>query len=115
MNLKHSVSNTLDTCKPLRGCGLVALLALCFNFNSQAADAPLGGVVSHGIYKDFVIINRSGGGNEYYQGSGGVGTFWNGLNIGSSFCSTDNLKLQGAEVNTFDGAGCGQSLCSGSC
>src|SRR5260221_6384321 len=95
MNLRKSVRSLLAL--------PTALIALCF-----ATDAYAG----HGIYKSFVIVS-TGGGNTYYQVSGGPDNF-TGISLGT-LCSTGNLKLQGGEANTFDNAGCNQNTRARSC
>ncbi len=75
---------------------------------SLAAAGVPHALASHGIYKDFVIWSNNGGANQYFHGgAGSSGTAWGGANLGT-YDLSGNLKLQGAEINTFDGGGsCG--------
>ena len=56
---------------------------------------------SGGIFKGFVIVD-SGSGNIFYNLSGGTGTNFDGLNLGSSVdAAGGTLTLNGFELNTF--------------
>ncbi len=87
--------------KSLKSFPVRSFVCLCVAVGALPASSLFAG---SGIFKDYVVVD-AGAGNTFYNLNGGVGTNWNGLNLGSINAASGTLTLNGFEVNTYKNSG----------